>query len=50
MVKCVSLSNDVKVVLTPPDQKNLTLLVKLFETLSQFVANLALGGYQKAES
>ena len=41
VVKCVSLSNDVKVVLTPPDQKNLTLLVKLFETLRQFVTNLS---------
>ena len=38
---CISLSDDVKVALTPPDQKNLTLLVKPFETLRQFVTNLS---------
>ena len=39
VVKGPSLSDDVKVVSTPPDRKNLTLLVKPFETLSEFVTN-----------
>ena len=37
VVKGLSLSGDIKVVSTPPDWKNLTLLVKPFETLSEFV-------------
>ena len=39
VVKGLSLSDDVKVVSTPSDRKNLTLLVKPFETLSGFVTN-----------
>ena len=41
VVKCLSLSDDVKVVSTPPDRKNLTLLVKPFVTVGEFVTNIS---------
>ena len=41
VVKGLSLSDHVKAVSTPPNQKNLTLLVKPFETSSEFVTNVS---------